>query len=1120
MNEPASDGQRTGYESSTSPPPPSSHFNPVASTSRAGSSNGSVGRAAQARASYDLPQNGAQHDAAQHAGFAEDSDEEGDVAEGAEQGEPDQSLPHSVGGFAGDDDDFLDEDEPEDEDDDEDGEDDAGYGSEDIPLITVWRREQKKKEGVPGLFPPEDVLSEEDFGSKTVLEIYTMVQQGMIDLSPEYQRDTVWPVDHSRELVDSIFRNYHIPHLLYNIVTPDPDYKFYAFCKTEEQVDPTGTARIARSVMDSADKGKGKAKAATGEPGRGEVVREVWRCMDGKQRTTAICKFIDGDFTIVGKNGKKYTYQTLPDTAREIFNSRRLRYGFYRDLDVKEEYENFKRVQKGRALTKGEIRNATSSKYYKWVQKTMQQYFNSYKTDSFMPRITNGGRGKELDIALQCSNNILTAIRDGFMALSHQSSTIRDQILSSDELPTRDEQAEVQRVLARFHQLSLIPPLRGEDAWPKSKTGREMVDRGLAVPHRVWRITPKDVGDNEGGKRENTRYIAVAPVEVHMLAAVIWKYSYLNNGELLELIEQLRMHLHRNFRKEVKDNPKLYAAMKQWCQNFDADKHLKDKYRRDGTLRSKPRAEQLSKVAAPAAAPSASSSGRAISSTTAPAKKKKANPAPAAQQNGAASKGKGSASRVEYSPGAILPFGSPKTSKPAPPPPAPKPQPPSPQSGLFALPKPTSRKIPAPPPPAPAPASAPALFVKQAKFGKLIGGGLTGARAASPVVQKTQAQQIKSLPSSRKRGRDDVEPTYDVRGRRTVPGFGPGPGPSGSNGAGYGNGEEGEMPDLAEMGSWDYEAMEAAREVREATERANEALRKMQEVQRLAQQPGYRPPPRPDSRASDDRDIKRVKKEPDEDDDRMPRVDPAREAELRRQADVERQRAFEVQRLVGSGYAPSGGSGGPRPPGFGNGSRAPDDRYGGGGRDDYRHGGGRDGYSGSNRPDDRDRYSSSSYRAPYDDRRRDDRSRSRSPRRDGGYYGGGGGGGYGSRLGDDRGGYGGYGGGGGGSGARRDERASSVASSRSRLPSGVANMTVSGPNGYNVPSSGYGGGYSNGYSGSQPPPYSAAPGPADNAAAAYGQRGHALADQDSVRPPPMYQSGKTSDPRRKGPPGA
>lgn len=55
----------------------------------------------------------------------------------------------------------------------------------------------------------------------------------------------------------------------------------------------------------------------------------------------------------VDEKKKRFFYSGMDPQARKLFDSKRLRYGFYRELSDAQEREIFKRVQLGKALDKG-----------------------------------------------------------------------------------------------------------------------------------------------------------------------------------------------------------------------------------------------------------------------------------------------------------------------------------------------------------------------------------------------------------------------------------------------------------------------------------------------------------------------------------------------------------------------------------------------------------------------------------------------------------------------------------------------------------------------------------------------------------------------------------------------
>jgi hypothetical protein len=155
----------------------------------------------------------------------------------------------------------------------------------------------------------------------------------------------------------------HVPPLLFNVHTPEPDHPLYATCRPENQVEPSGIEDVPKAVM------KGKEKGNSDDPGR--VARQLWTCMDGKQRMTAVCRcvspsvyrwffpltcsrrFMDDDVPLVADDGHKYKYSELPSHARKKFDEKRFQYGFFLDLEDSAERAMFFAVQQGKILSKG-----------------------------------------------------------------------------------------------------------------------------------------------------------------------------------------------------------------------------------------------------------------------------------------------------------------------------------------------------------------------------------------------------------------------------------------------------------------------------------------------------------------------------------------------------------------------------------------------------------------------------------------------------------------------------------------------------------------------------------------------------------------------------------------------
>jgi hypothetical protein len=165
----------------------------------------------------------------------------------------------------------------------------------------------------------------DDFAFKNVLRpprsttytaqaLYDQIIEGVIDLDPHYQRDVVWSEIKQIGLVDSIFRNFYIPPIIF-------------------------------AVSQSSD----------------GTERRV--CIDGKQRLTSIQKFMDGlIYHKDSESKKKYWYKQkagkpgkqLPAKYKRMFANKQIVCIEYMEISEDDEREIFRRVQLGMALNYAE----------------------------------------------------------------------------------------------------------------------------------------------------------------------------------------------------------------------------------------------------------------------------------------------------------------------------------------------------------------------------------------------------------------------------------------------------------------------------------------------------------------------------------------------------------------------------------------------------------------------------------------------------------------------------------------------------------------------------------------------------------------------------------------------
>jgi hypothetical protein len=131
--------------------------------------------------------------------------------------------------------------------------------------------------------------------------------------------------------------------------------------------------------------------------------------------------------------------------------------------------------------------------------------------------------------------------------------------LDSSPRPPTAERDKVVRILERFKKLSLVPQL-AQDVnvykWPSSAQVIGDPRGVMAFPHRVW-VIPQ--GPTRPGR-------ALAPVELMFLPLIIQKYEDRRDGDLLEIIQQCRELVSVTFPSEIKDNSKVWNAMRNFLK--------------------------------------------------------------------------------------------------------------------------------------------------------------------------------------------------------------------------------------------------------------------------------------------------------------------------------------------------------------------------------------------------------------------------------------------------------------------------------------------------------------------------------------------------------------------------
>ncbi|CAG8551548.1 20565_t:CDS:2, partial [Gigaspora rosea] len=183
----------------------------------------------------------------------------------------------------------------------------------------------------------------------TLYKLHDWLRKGLIDVSPEFQRDIK-----QSHLIDSILNNFYIPPVIFS-------------CKKAE-----GTNKWKRV------------------------------CIDGKQRLTSITRFMNNEIPHHSPSGghsvKRYyekgegsNHPVLSDEERELFDCFEIVCVEYYDLSLSQEQEIFSRVQLGVPLTAAAVINTP-------IVDFAQDLYKNYPSIS---KIIDTTRGKPLQLISQ-----------------------------------------------------------------------------------------------------------------------------------------------------------------------------------------------------------------------------------------------------------------------------------------------------------------------------------------------------------------------------------------------------------------------------------------------------------------------------------------------------------------------------------------------------------------------------------------------------------------------------------------------------------------------------------------------------------------------------------------------
>ncbi|KAH8923668.1 hypothetical protein BT69DRAFT_1319369 [Atractiella rhizophila] len=357
------------------------------------------------------------------------------------------------------------------------------------------------------------------------------VEDGIIDLEADYQRDVVWGIGQQIGLINSIAINAHIPPIL-----------------------------LASYVKDN---------------------QEYYRCVDGKQRLTSIKHFMQGKIALeTRKDRYKWYYEIdpnkrtkikreLPENAKRVMRSKEIHVVIYSELSDDQERDLFQRIQNGKTLTAAEKLQALTGPYPDWARYLVKRYYerddNGY---GFCNRIITFTRGGDFQAFCEIIHTFLPLTnKEKLKNITPQ--TLHNTLLTRTAPPMEETRNEVENNLNRLQRLTMLQPANAMVAPKMKKSVLDSNEDGeVRKVHRVFQT----------GK-------PLAPIEFTWLPWAISNWAHLNDGDMLEAIEKLRTKIKGAHQGNISKNTTVVKSIHNFVQNFDTSK-LTHIYDNDGSLRN------------------------------------------------------------------------------------------------------------------------------------------------------------------------------------------------------------------------------------------------------------------------------------------------------------------------------------------------------------------------------------------------------------------------------------------------------------------------------------------------------------------------------------------------------
>ncbi|KAH8597955.1 hypothetical protein B0O99DRAFT_507415, partial [Bisporella sp. PMI_857] len=371
---------------------------------------------------------------------------------------------------------------------------------------------------IPQISPPVVVM-------RYVSDLFACLEYGSIVLDSEYQRDSAWDEHQASMLICSILMGYFIPPIIFN-------------------------HRMFRR-----------------EDHNGDVSHMINQriCVDGKQRLSALRKFMSGYIGIEDKNQRKWyfchpmvgsqeilsNHDIIPIAIKDFFKKRTLCCYEYSDLPQETQENMFQLVQRGITLTPTEQMRAKSTE---WAV-LAKQYEEDY---SIVVNLSKQKQASGFRIVV-----IMFAMIRDVMGLG----STRSISISSCPILQANPQA-LERLLEDKVPISPALKLKLKEVFDKFETLVRLCSNQLTATRYV--IKKNSVFDPAPDFLEDKQPHTFSPLELVGTAILVaYHMAKHSDEELLRGVKELRHHL-RIIPKNLKLDTQCWHSVWEFIRTFPA----------------------------------------------------------------------------------------------------------------------------------------------------------------------------------------------------------------------------------------------------------------------------------------------------------------------------------------------------------------------------------------------------------------------------------------------------------------------------------------------------------------------------------------------------------------------